>query len=37
MTSSPSFVSNEDINSICVTAVRNTHALEKEALQLMER
>jgi ferritin-like metal-binding protein YciE len=37
MASSPSFVSNEDIGAIFVTAVRNTHALEKEALQIMGR
>lgn len=37
MASSPSFVSSEDIGSIFLTGLRNAHALEKEALQIMER
>jgi ferritin-like metal-binding protein YciE len=32
-----SVTSNEDIQSIFITGVRNAHALEKEALQIMER
>lgn len=37
MASSPSFVSTEEIGSIFLTGLRNAHALEKEALQIMER
>jgi ferritin-like metal-binding protein YciE len=32
-----SAASSEDVNSIFITAVRNTHALEKEARQIIER